>query len=487
MNDGKLVTLYKALSLVERQKFALYVRSPFFNKQKKVLLLHDFIARHYAEQTEVLFDKKTAYSHVFGQNAIFDDNKCRFLMSQLTRLLESFLAYSRYEKQLLQPQTDFLTTLGEHSLEKYFWQTFKDLKQQLESLVIFDSDYYYRAFVAYEQAYQFSLQSKSNPWETSLQEAVDSLDAFYAINKLRYSCAMLTRQNILAAEYRAFMLEPLIENIPQSPVGEKPGVKAYYNLLCLLYIKNDQYFFALRQLLSEGLPLNKLDLGALYTGLSNFCVQQIKAGQLQYYSHLFDLYKEMVATQIILSGDYVSPNHYRNIVALGLRMGEIEWTKKFIHSHKKFLHPNYRDSLFDFNMALLYFNQKDYDKASKHLIVVTFKDIFSHITCKKLLLQTYFELMETESLFSLVANFRDLLRRSDKISLHNRNAYRNFVNSTIRIYRIKQSPVQSREHKRIALIKAKQEIEQLAPLIDKEWLLEKLTELAAKHKIPDWV
>lgn len=486
MSDGKLMVLYKILNPAERQKFGWYVRSPFFNKQKKLVVLHDFIAQHYAEQPDLVPDKQKVYKHIFGSGAAFDDNKIRFLMSQLTRLLENFLRYILSEKQTLQSKSDFLKVLGEYSLEKYFWQTFKDLKQQLETADCLDTAHYYCAFATYEQAYQFSLQSKSNPIETSLQEAVDNLDAFYAINKLRYSCAMLTRQNILAAEYRAFMIEPLIENIPTNPIAEKPAVQAYYNLLCLLYKKDDKYFFTLRQLLSERLPLNKLDLGALYTGLSNFCVQQIKVGQLQYYTHLFDIYKEMVATEIIISGDYISPNHYRNIVALGLRIGEIDWTKRFIHSHKKYLHPNYSDSLFNYNMALLYFNQKNYDKARIHLIVVTFKDVFSHITCKKLLLQTYFELMETEALFSLVANFRDLLRRSEKISLHNRNAYRNFVNSTIKIYRIKQSPIQSREHKRLALLKVKREIEQLTPLIDKEWLLEKLSEMAAKYKIIEW-
>ncbi|RQH18602.1 hypothetical protein D5R40_32845, partial [Okeania hirsuta] len=47
----------------------------------------------------------------------------------------------------------------------------------------------------------------------------------------------------------------------------------------------------------------------------------------------------------------------------GLRLGEYEWTEKFIYEYERFIPEEYRKGIFHYNLAHLYFYQMRYGEA----------------------------------------------------------------------------------------------------------------------------
>ncbi len=477
MRTSKLLHIIKSLSLKELKRFETYLLSPFFNTNPLLVQLFGYIKDAYPDFEDANLIKEKVYPKIYP-NSSYESEKLRLLMSALTKQLEGFLIYTENEKKEIAQDLTLLDTYTDRNLDKYFWQHLKYTQQKLNKEALHDANFFKHQYLLQEHAYQFSIYSKSYPVQTSLQEVVDNFDTYYLAHKLRYSCAVLTRGNVLSVQHQTFMLEEIIAGVKDSGFLNIPVVAAYYYLILLLLHNTESDFRQLQKLLSENRTnFPALDLRTLYTGMVNFCAQKIKEGNMDYYQYLFDVYQEMLDTQIIYVGDYISPSHYRNIISLALKIKPADWTKKFIHEYKDKLHPNFRKNVFNYSLATLYFSLKNYDKALTYLLHVEFTNAFSHISYKKILLQTYFELNETEALESLVGNFRGLLKRNKKISVNNASAYRNFVNYTMKLYRVKHHHNRAYAYRLKVLLKIKMAIEVSTSVIEKKWLLEKVGEM----------
>lgn len=98
----------------------------------------------------------------------------------------------------------------------------------------------------------------------------------------------------------------------------------------------------------------------------------------------------------------LSPWDFRNIVVLGLRLGETDWVENFINTHKNFIPEAMRANAVSFNLAQVYFYQKKYEKVMVLLQKVEYEDLTYNLNSKSLLLIAYYELQEIETLHSLL-------------------------------------------------------------------------------------
>src|SRR5205085_12106298 len=92
---------------------------------------------------------------------------------------------------------------------------------------------------------------------------------------------------------------------------------------------------------------------------------------------------------------------FNNIVELGLRNHEHEWTKSFIDRYTDHLLPEYRETMKNFSYANYYFREKEFEKSLQCMNNVNLENYYIKSGVRNLLVKIYFELKYTESFFSL--------------------------------------------------------------------------------------
>ncbi len=469
MEKSKLFRLLSSLDSKEREKCGDFLSSPIFNKSPKVQQLFEAL-----NQAKSPPSKPLIYQQLYP-NQPYKDSTIRLLMSQLSMLIEQFLVFQKFNFDHNYQHRRLLDVYTERNLHQFFYQTLskaQTLQVNKHKKTIED---YFHQYVIDDQAYKFNVFRAHQPTNESLPKVVKELDIYYLATKLQYCCAILTRQNIWSVKQDIFLFDEILFALKGRQHDDIPLIKFYYQFLLLLIEKdNATHFFTFKALLlhQESPKLSDEDLRQLYGGAINYCTLQIRGGHIEYYQHLFDLYKGMIDTRIIfVNNTYIIPAHFSNIVTIGLKLGHFDWIEQFIRNNQKHLDEQSQKSVPAYSLALLFYYRQQYNEALSELLKVEYTDYLAHIRCKKLLLQTYYELNATEPLFALVGNFRGLLKRKELLSKTNRMAYRNFVNYTIRLYRIKIRGKKS-------LNELKGEIEQQHTIHDKKWLLDKIQALS---------
>jgi hypothetical protein len=97
MKASKLIALMKSLDAVEFKRLRLFLGSPFYNHDRHVADLYEYLAGHYPAFRSPRLRKETAYPCLFPEQP-FDLNRMRKLMSALTGLVEKYLSVLEFER-----------------------------------------------------------------------------------------------------------------------------------------------------------------------------------------------------------------------------------------------------------------------------------------------------------------------------------------------------------------------------------------------------
>ncbi len=152
------------------------------------------------------------------------------------------------------------------------------------------------------------------------------------------------------------------------------------------------------------------------------------------------------------------------IVAIGLRIDEVDWVEDFILKNKNALEREHRNITASLNLARLEFAKKNHREALLHLQRSDFKDLINNLIAKTLQLKIYYETGEYEVLEAHLRNMKTYIRRQRAFGYHKEN-YLNIIRFTQSL--IEMNPFDKTE--RIAL---RSRIENAARLTEREWLLE---------------
>jgi hypothetical protein len=385
-------------------------------------------------------------------------------------LAEKFISFKNYEKD---EDIYLIKAYQERDLSKYFKQETEKANHQLTNKsLIRNEDYYRTKYELNELSYQYTLENENRNIDTELQSLVDNLDVFYLSKKLKYSCEIINRMNILKVVYDINLLNNLLDYIKAHNVKDVPSIMIYYRVLTTLQDpKEEKNYFVLKQLIIEHLSKFKKDEQYdLYGYLQNYCIKQINSGNNNYLNRLFENYNDMLIRDVVIKNNLIAQFDFKNIVTVALRVEEYNWTEKFITKYQYFLAKEHKVNAVNYNLARLYFYQKKYKIGLKQLLSVEFTDIYYSLDSRALLLKTYYEMDDLESASSLINAFKIFLKRDNTISEYQNLTYSNFLQLVYLLVRFKMGYKQD-----LKTIEAKlNKTEQIADLT---WLRQKFQEL----------
>lgn len=475
MATSKLFRTLASLSPKEFSRFDKYVHSPFFSQHADTIAYFDFLRSSYPEFKENEISNDLIFSELYPGES-FDDNRIRTLKKYLLKLVHGFLVQLKLEKDTQYHQRSLLLSFLDRKLPKDFRRVYAESEELLNAYPFRDEQYYYDQFFLRRLELHDHLQQENRLKGLPINRILSSLNKTYIIQQLNYSCAVLSQKNNPGAEsFGSSFLDSLIlfckENYQDLPVL----AQAYY--LCFLLLSGTEMESTvdqLEQLLNQHQEiLTPIHMQNLYKHAINYCNSQYLTGQEVYLKRMFELYRQMLQYDLLFEEQELPTHHYKNIVTLGLRLGELDWTEEFIDLYKETISPRFREGVYHYNMAHLYSYREIYGQALRHLQKVDFIDPFYRISYNMLLLKIYYECKEVEPFLALAQSFRTYIRRRKELPPQRQLSYTNFASYLRAIFMIKIG----NKHN---LPFYKQKVETSQAVIEKGWLLQKIQELEEK-------
>jgi len=467
--SSRLQEFYRILSESEKRQLSRYLSSSYFNRDKSLYELHQFLIKEQPDKTR--YDKKAAWKFVFVK-ANYSEKKFGYMVSDLLAAIEEFI----YTEQVLKKKPNYV-----HVLDEYY--TLRDargnklslgtkiLSHKTEKRNVVSPEHFLEQHFRnelMEELHTGSLKTYSKYISENRKNEPDGLDTYYVIEKLRQMCLVANDNNVFGTKQKTYYEHEILQLASSKQFSTNEFVQAYLSVYKLLTEKNEQQYFALKKIIDKhGYDFEDKNLSELFTYARNFCISKINAGQQNFYHEIFDLYEQGLKKRVLLLNNEINERNYKNIVTTALRIKKHEWAFDFINEYRYRLNKSVRENAYSYSLANYFFHTKDYDKALRSLQKVQLTDLFYGLDARSLMLKCYFELDEKEAFLNSYFSFRVFIMRRKNVSEQHRRNYLNFL-------RIAKKLMNVRVRDKKAIQKIETEIKTSKAIADKNWLEEKL-------------
>lgn len=480
MANPKLIILYHQLKPSERMRLKDLVHSPFFNKRQKLKTLYGYIENNHNDE-DAIWDKKKAFRSVF-QHEPFNELVLNNLLSDLYKLGEMYLVNIQMEKDQELKDIALMQSFIQTGVRNNVAGFLNKKKNITNSEKETTKDFYgnYKLNLLADQ-YHFQRTRKTN--NTFILNGQKQLDLFFVCSQLKMWCELLNRSHVLSFEFDKKQLHRFEKILKEylTDYREHPYVSLYYPVF--EWMKNqksdDWYKGYLEKLVNNVHKLPPDEGKEICNYIQNYCVKRINEGNSDFLHELFEVFKLMLKTNLALEGFYLPQWTYKNIVTVGVRLKEFEWTEEFIHAYYSKLAPAESDNAYYYNLAVLHYESKKKDAAMQLLNKVQFTDPNYYLDAKCILLKIYFDNEHDEAFYSLRDSVKIYLLREKLLSKNQKLFYKNLFVFANKIFKLKYENVHLKKNEMSKTVeKLSKEITSNIYVANKQWLLEKLKEIA---------
>lgn len=466
MYNHTLIRYLKKCSPADLRDLAKWVRSPFFNQREDVVRLYDYLHKNLHRPSPQLLTKEVVYQQVFPQQK-YADKPLRYATSFLLKCVKQYLSYQRYAANEFRQQLDLCYALRERNLDKYFakeWETAQRLQQKNP---LRNAHFHYQNYQLEEEQYHQMTQQRRSA-EMNFTPLTNELTTFYIADLLRQSCNILTHNIQTQQAVEIHLLEEVLMQVEQYDYSDAPAVLIYYHSYCALKnLADETHFSQLKKYLHDyqnAFPVAEMKY--IYLLAINYCIKRVNNGVRRYLEEGLNLYQTGLVSKILLENGVLSNFTYHNVLRLGLALKRYSWCSEFLQHYQSFLAAADRDNTFRYNLAFLYFEQAEYEKAMHELRRVEFKNVFSNLDARRLLLRSYYEQGEYQALESLLDSSKTYISRQKGLGYH-KNSYLNLVRFTKKLLNLS-------EKDKVRVAKLRQQIDETQHVAERNWLLSKL-------------
>ncbi|MCG8328219.1 MAG: hypothetical protein MI974_11065 [Chitinophagales bacterium] len=465
MNNSRLWEVFSRLTPLERKNFGRWVHSPFFNRNKRLLLLFEYVNNCVANHINP--DEEHVRLHVFSKEKAISDSKIRLAISELYSLLKEFLIYLEWSDKEATSTLALAQAFRKRGLERQYRKAIARAKTVQEKQPHRHAEYLDGlSNIAYE-AYQ-EQSAGQRVTDFNLQELSNLADTAYIARKLRLTCIALSHQTVYRTDYDLGMLEAVLAEVRRRKLEDVPAIGLYYyGYLLIVEPEEESHFIRMKEMmLSNSSKLPQKEQRNLYLMALNYCIKQVNALKERFYQEVLDLYKFALNQGLLFDNGVLSPFAFNNIVAIALKVGEVDWSEQFVNTYAPKLERKYRNSIASLGLAKVEYVRKDYNQALLHLQQADYRDRINNLISKVLQVKIFYELGEHDVVEALLNALSTHIRRQRVMGYHRTN-YLNIVRYTRLLLYLNPNDDMDRKQLRQRILDEK-------VLTEKDWLLDML-------------
>ncbi len=468
MNDNKLFTLLKSLSVDQFRWFYKFVKSPYYNHNKHLVKLYEILRPFYPDFDAPKLSQEYLSKKLFPDSK-YDVQRIRLLFHRLSNLLENFIVVELLKEDTFLYKKLLAKSLGKGNAYNLFQKKTMQLLEELNTSTYRDEAYFKNSQEINLQFYSHPATNRQQHAMNYLEDAMTSLDSFFVLSKLKLACAIKERTRALSEQYEIQYLDMAIEKTEWS------------NFLVNIYAKildmqeeaeSIEEIEKVKRLFINNMgKIDFEDQRNILHLLLNFCTRLINKGGSKYIHELLELYKIGLNYNFILVNNELSETTFNNIVMIGTGCKEFEWTKSFINQYGTHLNKSIREDAITLSFAIWNFRKGEYEAAINLIYNYSFSKPLQIVLSKTLLIRTYVELfLQDISYYNLsiaqINTFEKYIRSHKIVSEQIMDGYLNFTRFTRKMVNHKSRNKDTS--------KLEQDIRNARNVRLKKWLLEKV-------------
>lgn len=417
LKGSKLEYLFKSLNINELKSFKKYARKNFVGKNEELSLLLELLFENNIKNLDSV-NKQMIFEFVYGRKSIYNDLKVRHLLSELTRVLEDFIAFTHLKKNPVIYNKILLNHFLQTGVEKPAKMVINDLQGMMNDSTVHDADYYRHFYELGVANYHF-LSNNVRTEDFDFSSTVEKFTTYTIIETLRTACTINAINKVMEVKIQHPLLNPILELLPESEYLDKPLVRIYFHLFLLVEHEQEEVFENLLQDIKENEVLfSPKDLNTVYRTVINFCIKKSNQNNPVYTRKAFEIYIYSIDNSSLIEHQEINRFIFTNVITLGIKLGELEQSLGFLESHRHLIHVNYAQNTIIYNLAKIYYAQKEFDKALKILFTNEFKDKIWNLNSKYLILKILFEQKELDTFRQQLSSFKVYVKRIQNVGYH---------------------------------------------------------------------
>ncbi|MEE9373796.1 MAG: hypothetical protein V3V00_12155 [Saprospiraceae bacterium] len=474
MKDFKLIRVLKKLSDKELEKLVLFINSPYFDFNSKTT---NFFAKLLSILNATPIDFNLLWQGCFVDK--YTDQRLSKMLFQCLQIVEKFLAIEHFQSDEIKTEKELLNAAIDKNLIELIPKSLKSLQKLLNESQTLTFEYYSNRYELFNLYYNLpggfdrKIAIKKNKDSSEfLLKADRILNEIFLSEKLRLA-HLLENDNSVSNKKDKLTFIDEVFNFAKNTA--RKGSKPHFYLQLYALSKADNKLEEVKKLhkyvSKRSKIFSNLEFRNILFTLLNEAIRISNLTKTEAYFVTFDLYQIGLKNDTFLVNSELLPDTFRNVVFNACKLKEFDWALDFIDQYQEKLNPKYQKTAVSFNKAIVFRSMGNYNKVIELLIHVEYEDLGYNIRSKLMLLISYFELNEFDTLDSLIKSFNVFLRRKTAIPTARKSSFLNFNTTLQNIVRVKER----RDKVKLKSIRAKLESKMIAR--NKSWLLEKVEEL----------
>ncbi|HAX50183.1 MAG TPA: hypothetical protein PK605_05565 [Ignavibacteria bacterium] len=483
MNNSSLISLLKNFNKQQLKEFNGFIKSPYFNTNKALITLFEYIRKQHPEFTKEKLEKQFVFKKLFGKTQ-YNDGFFRVIMSNLQNLAEEFLSVESFRRNSILKKKFLLDSLMEMPGSRKLSE--KILKEGLnEAGKIVPSgpdDFLEKYHMAFYRKYLFSTSftaSKSHKPDESMFDEQKYLTYYYLLRMLADHFYHLNQSQIINYTPRLVFIDEITGFLEKNPdYLEFPTLNMAYLRVLLLKNNNIEDLYKLKKAFySTYKELGQKDNFNIISIIINFChknyflTEDIKFLEEKLEILLFGLNNGINSFE---TDDYFDTNRFNNIFSTLLEFERIEEAESFINQYTEKLDPEDRNFWVNYSAAELKSKQGKFDEALEHLSKIKNIKIISYkFSLKSLQLKLYYEAGYIEQAVSAADSFRHFIQKESLM-----NPVFNEQNKNFHAYYTKLLGISYGKSSKGAG-DLKENLMQVKNILHKKWLMKRIEAIEA--------
>ncbi|HMR44704.1 MAG TPA: hypothetical protein PKC40_12755, partial [Saprospiraceae bacterium] len=208
MHESKLIGMFRRLSGRQLARLEDFLHSPFFNKNDDIKLFFNYLKKYAPDFDHQNLNREVVLKKLKTQKPP-DEKRLATLMSQLSGLTEQFLNLEINKPDNFPNHLSLADYYHEAGLSKHYNAVINRAEKYLDEAPFQDTSFLFERYQLERLKYRHT-DPNLRVFNAQLQSAADALDAFYVVEKLRYTCEMLNYERTLNIAYEQHFTQEIL-------------------------------------------------------------------------------------------------------------------------------------------------------------------------------------------------------------------------------------------------------------------------------------
>lgn len=429
LSNTRIIRLLRTFTAEELQELDTFLHTLYSTKylELKIFACLMPLHPHFAEGTEVV----RIYQQVHGTPP--EEKKhitnLRNSVSDLYGYILQYLSWKESKTHSFESEMQILVALQKRKLMGDYHSRVKKVSNAMKKKKRRDFWYFLQQLQLQHLSYYSSEIEKLDNNSNWIAEAMEMLDQFYMLAKLRYSSEIYSRHNLLQESPDISFLEVVLDEFKKREWPDGHLTLFYFHAFQLVKEKEVVTYQRMLEQFKSQRVLSTREQFILWTYLLNFTSSQIRGGDSSYFREAYELYKVGLKKELFLIDGHFDENIFLNLVNIGCVLKAFQEIKVFIRKWGKFLAEDIQESILSLAQARLSFAQGHYEDTIAFCLKVAFKNDTHALQTKILEVRSYYEVygLHGKKVYRKAKQLEAFISKNDNLNTTYLKACENFL------------------------------------------------------------